>query len=659
MPLAERLDYKCVAPPMEQPRLKTSYINNRRYLGNKYKLLPFITRVIAENCEGVDSVADIFAGTGAVASAFADKQLITNDNLYSNYICHLAWFSPQAYSQEKIERLIANYNMVANVSDNYMSLTFADTFFSLADCRKIGYIREDIETRYAGGEINERERALLITSLLYAADKIANTCGHYDAFRQGVEFNRHIELSVPLLFENLNSGNVCYNDDTNELVKRISADLVYIDPPYNSRQYCDAYHLLENIALWEKPAVSGVARKMDRSALKSDYCTNKAATAFETLVKNINARYILLSYNNMAQKGNGRSNAKISDADIMRVLSTKGKVTVFTKDYKPFTAGKSDIDEHEERLFLCVCKSSQREIIQSPLNYTGGKFNLLPQMLPHFPERIDILVDLFCGGGNVGVNVNADKVIFNDKSPQLLYLYNTFRNLGSGHVLTMINEVITQYGLSRSTEHGYAFYGCESSGGLGNYNREAFLKLRADFNAKKEDYGYYIMLYVLIVFAFNNQIRFNSKGEYNLPVGKRDFNDKMRSKLTTFIDRLCESNYSFTRLDFREFDTTALTENSLVYCDPPYLITCATYNEQDGWNDQCERDLLALLDKLNERHIRFALSNVLSSKGKTNTILVEWSKKHRVIHLNHSYGNSNYHTKDKTDSSDEVLILNY
>jgi adenine-specific DNA-methyltransferase len=339
-----------------KPELKTTYINNRRYLGNKYKLLPFITSVVNNNCQAVNSVADIFAGTGAVASAFTDKLLIANDNLYSNHISHLAWFSPQPYSAKKIEQLIALYNSTVTRNDNYMSRNFADTFFSRADCRRIGFIREDIERRFRSEEINERERALLITSLLYAADKIANTCGHYDAFRHGAEFEKRLELSLPLPTKNLNPQNACYNEDTNELVKRIFADLVYIDPPYNSRQYCDAYHLLENIARWEKPNVKGVARKMDRTALKSDYCTNKATAAFENLIENINARYILLSYNNMAKKGNDRSNAKIADEDIKRVLSAKGEVKIFTQSYKPFTAGKSDIAEHEERLFLCICK---------------------------------------------------------------------------------------------------------------------------------------------------------------------------------------------------------------------------------------------------------------------------------------------------------------
>jgi DNA adenine methylase Dam len=303
----------------------------------------------------------------------------------------------------------------------------------------------------------------------------------------------------------------------------------------------------------------------------------------------------------------------------------------------------------------------EREIIQSPLNYTGGKFKLLGQILPHFPERIDTFVDLFCGGCNVGINVLADRVIYNDNSPKLLYLYNTFKNLGRNAVLDMIDNMIEKYGLSRSTVNGYKYYGCDSSSGLTSYNREPFLHLREDFNGKNEDYGYYIMLYVLIVFAFNNQIRFNSKGKFNLPVGKRDFNDKMKSKLSAFIDRLQGGDYRFISQDFREVDMTTLTGNSLIYCDPPYLITCATYNEQDGWNEQCERDLLSLLDGLNKRHIRFALSNVLASKGKSNTILAEWlsQRSYRIIHLDYSYSNSNYQTKNKTDMADEVLIVNY
>lgn len=306
-------------------------------------------------------------------------------------------------------------------------------------------------------------------------------------------------------------------------------------------------------------------------------------------------------------------------------------------------------------------------MIQSPLNYTGGKYRLLPQILPNFPEKVGVFVDLFCGGCNVGINIEADKVIYNDLNRNLLYLYNTFKNLDKDTTFYWIYHIIKEYNLSLVSEHSYDFYNCDSSKGLGNYNREGFLKLRSDFNNKtlshNEDYYYYIMLYVMIVYAFNNQIRFNSNGEFNLPVGKRDFNNKIQEKLSKFIDRLKNQNSIFTCQDFRNVDIGTLTENDFVYADPPYLITCATYNEQGGWTENDERDLLIFLDNLNRNGIKFALSNVLSSKGKENKILQAWIEKnvnhYKVIHLDYSYSNSNYQTKNKTQSSDEVLIVNY
>lgn len=641
---------------------KTTKINNRRYLGNKYKLLPFITKVVEEECQNINTVADIFAGTGAVASAFIDKKLITNDIMYSNYICHVAWFGSEKYSEEKIIKIITQYNNMKVIEDNYMSVNFSDTYFSLDDCRKIGFIRQDIEDKFNSGEINIRERALLITSLLYAMDKIANTCGHYDAYRQGVEFEKHLQLYVPEPEPDINENNVCYNMDTNELASEIEADLVYIDPPYNSRQYCDAYHLLENVARWDKPKVFGVARKMDRTALKSDYCTQKATAAFESLIDSIHAKYILLSYNNMANKGNDRSNAKISDDDIIRILNKKGKVKVFSEDYKAFSTGKSDIKTNQERLFLCICSNDKKEVIPSALNYTGGKYKLLSQILPLFPKDADQVVDLFCGGCNVGMNVDCNKVLFNDNNQYLMGLLDTFRRLTKKEIFDWIYNAIDKYGLSLVSKNGYDFYNCESSKGLGEYNKAGYNKLRDDFNKKnKKDNEYYLMLYLLIVYSFNNQLRFNRKGKFNLPVGKRDFNSKMQGKLAAFIDRVKSGDYRFTTDDFRNVSMEGYTDKSFFYADPPYLITCATYNEQAGWTENDEKDLLHYLEELDKKGIRFALSNVLESKGKKNTILSEWinqNKKYRAIPLNYDYTNSNYHTK-KDGVTREILVVNY
>jgi adenine-specific DNA-methyltransferase len=652
-------------PQIIEKKYKTTQINNRRYLGNKYKLLDFIRSVVAQECSGINTVADIFAGTGAVASAFLDKKVIANDFLYFNYICHVAWFSSEKYDYDKVLAFVEQYNAVETDEDNYVSENFGNTYFSLADCRKIGFIREDIEYKYKDKQINFRERAILLTSLMYAMDKIANTCGHYDAYRKGVEFEHSIELAMPLASNDNNENNQCFNEDANELVKRIEADLVYIDPPYNSRQYCDAYHLLENVARWEKPTVHGEARKMDRATLKSDYCTSAAPVALERLIRSIKAKYILVSYNNMAEKGNSRSNAKIGDDDLMRILSAKGRVKVFSESYKAFSAGKSDIKENEERLFLCECYDyGNKELLQSPLNYIGGKYKLLPQILPHFPKDINLFVDLFCGGGNVGINADCRKVVFNDNNELLRYLFGTLKNLDKDVIFETIDGLIQKYGLSQSSKNGYEYYGCNSVDGLGAYNSERYMKLRDDFNKKQsKDYDYYLTLYVLIVYSFNNQIRFNRKGEFNLPVGKRDFNDKMRSKLSAFIDRLKSGDYKFESVDFRQLDSRDWNDKTLVYCDPPYLITCATYNEQDGWNETLERELLSFLDGLHERGVRFALSNVLRSKGKENKILLDWIKanasKYRTIYLDYNYANSNYQTKDKTASAEEILIVNY
>lgn len=303
-------------------------------------------------------------------------------------------------------------------------------------------------------------------------------------------------------------------------------------------------------------------------------------------------------------------------------------------------------------------------MIRSPLNYTGGKYKLLPQLLPHFPAHITTFVDIFCGGCNVGLNVSAEHVIYNDVNPYLVEMYRVFKRLDKEVIVSWIDRLITDYGLSRTSVYGYDFYGCESAKGVATINKEPFLRLREDFNHRiPHDDFYYVMLYVLIVYAFNNQIRFNQQGEFNLPVGKRDFNRSMARKLSQFIDCIQGQNCEFRCEDFRELPIDDLGSTDFVYADPPYLITCATYNEQGGWDEQSERDLLALLDTLSERGVRFGLSNVLRSKGKENEILLDWLEKHRATYralsLNYSYANSNYQIKDKVSPTEEVLIVNY
>ena len=284
--------------------------------------------------------------------------------------------------------------------------------------------------------------------------------------------------------------------------------------------------------------------------------------------------------------------------------------------------------------------------IKSPMNYTGGKYKLLPQILPLFPSEIDTFVDLFTGGGNIAVNINnANKIVANDFETRIIEIYKTFQKYEIDELIETIELAIQRFGLTKE-------------------NADSFNNFRTYYNKHIED-GYSfimpVMLYVLICYSFNHQFRFNSKGEFNMPFGKNrsQWNNTMKKNLINFHKAITEKNIIFTDKDFTELKLDKLKPNDFVYCDPPYLITCATYNEKDGWNEQRERDLLNLLDNLNSRSVKFALSNVLFSKGKTNDILIEWSKKYNVHHLDYTYQNCNYHTKDKESKPDEVLITNY
>ena len=249
----------------------------------------------------------------------------------------------------RIAERVKHLNDLSSGKDNYFSIHYGGTYFTKENARKIGAIREEIE-RIAE---DKNERNALICSLLYAVDKVANTVGHYDAFRKKLDRPRPLKLLIPDVDYSNNSNNEVHQEDANALIKKISCDVLYIDPPYNSRQYSDSYHLLENLAEWKKPKVEGVGKKMNRSHIKSDYCLNKAGRAFADLIANADCRHICLSYNNIGDSKDERSNARMSDHEILQILNAKGDVEIFERGYKAFTAGKSKVENNAERIFYC------------------------------------------------------------------------------------------------------------------------------------------------------------------------------------------------------------------------------------------------------------------------------------------------------------------
>lgn len=333
-------------------------IASRRYLGAKTKLLDFIDTTISRECGKFSTLLDLFGGTGVVANHFFDrKKILINDLLESNYHSYVTWFGSGRASEKKLSNIVNGINSIGYFSSNYFSVNYGNRYFSLDNAKKIGFIRSEIEKLSLSNEINSREKSILLTSLIYSADRVANTCGHYDAYRKKIDKNSLFQLKLLKFNTCENNYAEIFQKDANELVRKVYADVVYIDPPYNSRQYGDAYHLLENLVAWDKPKLVGIAKKkLDRSVTKSKYCTREANLVFTDLIGNIQAKYIVVSYNNMEQRGNVRSQAKISRQEIEETLLRRGKLKIFQKNYSQFNAGKTFKEDHKELLYVCKIK---------------------------------------------------------------------------------------------------------------------------------------------------------------------------------------------------------------------------------------------------------------------------------------------------------------
>lgn len=278
-----------------------------------------------------------------------------------------------------------------------------------------------------------------------------------------------------------------------------------------------------------------------------------------------------------------------------------------------------------------------KKYIKSPLNYVGGKYKLLPQIEPLFANT-KIFVDVFGGGANVAVNSNADKVVYNEICPNVFGVIKGIKD-GVDNVECLLN-IVNKYKLSKTNEEG-------------------FKSLRDDYNAGDKSWQ---NLYMLVCHSFNYQFRFNQSGGYNMPFGRDRscFSETLQKKYLDFENRIKNMNISLFNKDFRELlGSSKINGDYFFYCDPPYLITTAAYNENGGWTEKDEIDLLNNLDFVDKKGGKFALSNVIKHKGNLNSILDSWSKKYKVHILNYGYKNCSYQGKDTDKETIEVLITNY
>lgn len=296
-------------------------------------------------------------------------------------------------------------------------------------------------------------------------------------------------------------------------------------------------------------------------------------------------------------------------------------------------------------------------MIRSPFFYVGDKYKLMPQLREFFPKKYDTLVEPFVGGGSVFLNTTAEHYEGNDINNYMIKLHEflySFKN-NRDEFFVVFEKVINNYGFSAS------FLGKTVSDDLKRkykktyyaiHNKYAYMKLKSDYNKDKSNF---LFLYVLLIYGFNHMLRFNKNGEFNLPVGNIDYNKNVYKSLNVYFDFIDKHKIKFSNLDFKDFlIKRKFGPNDFVYLDPPYLISSGEYNK--GWTEKSERELLETIDFLNEKGVKFALSNVFIHKGQTNKILIEWSKKYRVEKVKSNY--ISYHDNRMKDTV-EVLIMNY
>lgn len=295
----------------------------------------------------------------------------------------------------------------------------------------------------------------------------------------------------------------------------------------------------------------------------------------------------------------------------------------------------------------------KKRIVRSPLFYVGDKRKLMSQIMTYFPNHIDRLIEPFVGGGSVFMNVDADGFLLNDLNYIVIQIHSMLSSYcdRKDDFFREVFSLINKYGLTSRflgipQEHG-------KSSDCKDVNREAYNRMKIDFNSGgKKDI---MLLYLLIIYGFNHMIRFNKKGDFNLPVGNLDFNENVYNALNDYFAQTETKQPQWHSQDYSAFlAEIEFRKDDLVYLDPPYLISSSEYNKM--WNEECERNLIREMDRLDAMGVRFAVSNAITYRGKKNDIFGDWAKKYNIHPISSNY--ISYWDNSRKESG-EVLVTNY
>lgn len=586
---------------------------------------------------------DAFCGTGSVSDRFKqDFNIIINDLL--------TW--PTVYSLGRLNAPLCTFSglgfdpfmFLNNSTDktkgffyrNYSPSESSRMYFTEENASRIDYFRDTINKWKEDKLIDNNEYCYLMASLIESISLVSNTAGVYGAFLKKWDSRalKQIELVRVEHSQNSPKNVKVFNFPVEEKIEDVDCDILYLDPPYTQNQYGTQYHLLETLVLNDNPSLSRITGSRPVGPMKSKWSMDIwVHILFERVVAKTKAKYIILSYSN---------DGFMSKEFIESVLKRYGKENTFECkqiEYKKYNNWKSENKkQHFEYLFFVEKKEENDVIYESPLNYFGNKSKIFTQIKSFLPANYSKVYDLFGGGFNFGVNIFNHSLVYNDSNFFVKDIIEMFDKEDTYHLITDIKKLIAINGLEKGNENTYK-------------------KARNLYNslpiAKRNNH----LLFALIMYGFNQQIRFNSDLEFNNPIGVRWFNDFMLEKAISFSRIIKEKSVSFHSADYFElFDEIQC--NDFVYFDPPYLLTNGSYNDGkrgfDGWNIKQQQQLFDRINMLANKGIKFMLSYVSEHKGVINEDLLKWVKEnnYKMISIKGASGISGSIRK-------EVLVINY
>jgi adenine-specific DNA-methyltransferase len=616
-----------------------------RYIGNKTSLLKNIEEVILElitNDTKVDTFIDVFSGTGCVGEFFKDRfKIVAGELLYSSYLVCKARIDNNEIEFKRlgekglksVGEVVEYLNNLEKKENGYCFNEYSENgsgkrlFFSEENGKKIDSIVDKIYEWKEEKLLNESEFAYLMYILMEAIHSVSNTTGVYGAYLKKLNGNAIKPIKLEKIdIKRFNRENIVINGDSCEtlLTYMKSNTIVYLDPPYNERQYGSNYHVVETIAKNDKPKIKKIGERISVSGLREDlpvskWCKKDTIKNELEKILNTEAKYFVMSYN---------SESLISKEEIIELMSKYGETKCIENVYKKYKSEKDNFNKTEVIEYLFVLNKNkiilnevenvvENEVINDiseeksdtkseclPIvQWVGGKRRILDKIKPYIKyDSSKTYFEPFLGGGALLFDILPEKAVCVEKNEGLFNVYKQVRD-NSEKLIELLEKFHSEYNgiveIKGDNSRSNYYYEKRSE-----YNK---LKEKEDKTNEEEISAAGLFIFLNRT-GFNGMYRENKKGHNTIPFGNgKDCNLMLEDNIRNMSKYLNKEGIKILNGDFEEIKEL-VKEGDIVYMDPPYHGTFVGY-DKGGFNEEDSIRVIELFKYLVGKGVNVVLSN--------------------------------------------------